>query len=176
MRSWIIFFMCVVWISCSQNENNQPVNVNYSEIKEPLIKHNKVEHEEEMESIKAYMKRHNWKPVTTATGINYMIIKQGDTTQPKAKVGQVVTLNYEISLLEDSVIYSSGDEPADLVVGYDHVESGLHEAITYLRKGDKAWIILPSHLAFELTGDNDMIPSGASLLYKVEVLEIKERK
>ena len=176
MRNALFLILSALLFSCSRKEEAAPVKVDYHQIKEPLIKHNKVIHEEEMERIRAYMKRHHWKPVTTSTGINYMIVQKADTSLPKAKVGQVVRLNYEISVLDDTVVYSSGDEPVDFVVGYDHVESGLHEAVTYLRKGDKAWIILPSNLAFGLTGDNDMIPSGASLLYKVEMIDIIDRK
>jgi FKBP-type peptidyl-prolyl cis-trans isomerase len=54
----------------------------------------------------------------------------------------------------------------------DNVENGLHEAIQYLRVGDKAKIILPSYLAHGLTGDSDKIPPMASVLYDIELVEI----
>jgi FKBP-type peptidyl-prolyl cis-trans isomerase len=54
----------------------------------------------------------------------------------------------------------------------DNVESGLHEGITYMRKGEKAKIILSSNLAYGLVGDMDKIPPQSPLVYDVELVDI----
>ncbi len=52
------------------------------------------------------------------------------------------------------------------------VESGLHHGVKHLSVGDKAKFILPSHLAFGTYGDGEKIPSKATLLYDLELIEI----
>jgi FKBP-type peptidyl-prolyl cis-trans isomerase FkpA len=41
--------------------------------------------------------------------------------------------------------------------------------------GDKAILILPSHLAHGLVGDENKIPPKASVIYELELLSLKER-
>jgi len=39
-----------------------------------------------------------------------------------------------------------------------------------MRQGDRAKLIVPSHLAFGLLGDLKKIPAGATLVYDIEIL------
>jgi FKBP-type peptidyl-prolyl cis-trans isomerase len=55
----------------------------------------------------------------------------------------------------------------------DNVESGIHEVLLYMSEGDRARVILPSHMAFGYTGDSNKIPQNASLLYDLKILEIR---
>ena len=52
-------------------------------------------------------------------------------------------------------------------------ESGLNEAVKFLSVGDKAKLILPSHLAHGLLGDLDKIPPQSILLIDVQLIKIK---
>jgi len=53
------------------------------------------------------------------------------------------------------------------------VISGLEEGILYLSEGDKAKIIIPSHLGYGLLGDLDKnIPPKATLIYDIELKSI----
>ncbi len=69
---------------------------------------------------------------------------------------------------------TSGGTPIDFLVEMDNVESGLHEAITYLKEGDKAFIILPYYLAHGLLGDNDKIPPLSPALYDIELIAVED--
>jgi FKBP-type peptidyl-prolyl cis-trans isomerase len=90
--------------------------------------------------------------------------------------GQIVTLNYKISLLDGTVCYSSSNDGQKVFqVGKGGVESGLEEGILMLRKGSKATFIMPPHLAHGLVGDDDRIPSRAILKYEVEVVNVDEK-
>ena len=92
----------------------------------------------------------------------------------KAREGQVATLKYKVSLMDGEEVYSSeNDGPRSFMIGQDNVESGLHEAVTYLKLGDKAQIILPSHLAHGLTGDNNKIPPRSTVIYDLELIGLK---
>lgn len=169
----VVFFLFILTTVCGcGNSEPEEVTVDYSTVKKHMMEKNKVWHNEEMADIDAFIKRHNWNVVTTGTGLKYVIYKKVDTILPCIKEGQVARINYTISLLNDSICYTSEGEPDDFLVGMDDVESGLHEGITYLRKGEKAKIILSSNLAYGLAGDMDKIPPQSPLVYDIELVEI----
>ena len=128
---------------------------------------------EEDAVIEGYAERRGWEMTKTGTGLRYMIYDssgEGD----KAREGQVATLKYKVSLMDGEEVYSSeNDGPRSFMIGQDNVESGLHEAVTYLKLGDKAQIILPSHLAHGLTGDNNKIPPRSTVIYDLELIGLK---
>ena len=62
------------------------------------------------------------------------------------------------------------------VVGHGGVESGLEEAVLHLHYGDEAEIVIPSHLAYGLTGDGNKIPINSTIVYKVKVVENQSNK
>jgi len=55
------------------------------------------------------------------------------------------------------------------------VESGLHEVMKYLREGDRAVVIIPSHLAFGLLGDLDKVPPFSTVVYDIYLAEVESR-
>lgn len=125
--------------------------------------------------IDQFVKRFNWPAITSGTGVRYYIFEKGDGRQ--AERGTVVTLDYEVRLLDadTTLCYTSqGSEPTSFLVEMDNVESGLHEAITYLKEGDKAWVILPYYLAHGLLGDDDKIPPLSPVLYRIELLHVAD--
>ena len=93
---------------------------------------------------------------------------------PKAQEGKVARIQYTLSSITGSIIYSSDENgPMEFLIGSGGVESGLEEAILLLREGDKAKIIIPSHLGFGLAGDDHKIPPKATLIYDITLLSIK---
>lgn len=171
MHKVLFIVVVVLFFSCKEQEEEKP---NYIPTKEELIQINIGWTEEENLMIDNYVRRRSWPMIITGTGIRYFIYKPADTTLPKVKEDDLVSVNFEIRLMEnDSVCYSSEGVPVEFKVGMDHVESGLHEVITYLRVGDKAKIIMPYHRAFGLVGDMDQIPPQAALVYDLEVVANK---
>ena len=65
--------------------------------------------------------------------------------------------------------------PIEFLVEMDNIESGLHEAITYMHVGDKAFIILPHYLAHGLVGNLDKIPYFSPVLYNIHLLDVQEK-
>ena len=53
------------------------------------------------------------------------------------------------------------------------VESGLHEAITYLKSGDSAIVVLPHFLAHGIAVNIDKIPPLSPVLYFLSVIDVK---
>ena len=57
----------------------------------------------------------------------------------------------------------------------DNIESGLHEAISYFKKGENGVVILPHYLAHGLLGNMDKIPPLSAVLYNIEVIDVKRK-
>jgi FKBP-type peptidyl-prolyl cis-trans isomerase len=167
-----IIYICIIipLYSCVNNINEENKSTQ-KDLKEPLIKINKDISETESEQIEKYIKRRNWTMNETGTGLRYMIYFNGNGKQ--AKVGNTALVNFEISLLNGTIVYSSNNKPEEFIVGQDNVESGLHEAITYLKAGDKAKLIIPIHLAFGLAGDMNKIPPRSTIVYDIELVSLK---
>lgn len=181
VRNYFLFVVSTILIvSCGEEEKNTiPTKpIVYKDIKEDLMDTNKEWFIQEKEEIDNFIRRRQWDVVTTGTGIRYVIYKKADTiNNPKAVPGQVAILNFEVRLLEnDSLCYESKDGSEWFLVEMDNIESGLHEAIQYLRVGDKAKIILPSYLAHGLMGDMDKIPPQSPVLYDIELLELTNKE
>jgi FKBP-type peptidyl-prolyl cis-trans isomerase len=146
--------------------------MNKKEIKETLVKVNKKLVLTEDERISDYMRRHNWKMKETGTGLRYLIYKHGKGE--KAAKDKIAVLNFTVGLLTGDILYSSDSKGAkEFKIGQGGVESGLEEGILLLRVGDRAKFIIPSHLAFGLVGDGNKIPAKATLVYDVELIELK---
>lgn len=143
--------------------------------KDSMINRNKEWAIQEKAVIEDYVARKQWNVITTGTGLKYIVYEKKDSNLPTAKDGQIVTVDYKIYLLEDdSLCYASEGIPESFKVKMDNVESGLHEAMTYLREGEKAKVILPSWLAFGLIGDMDKIPPQSPLVYDIHLLKIAD--
>lgn len=169
-------FLILFFGSCeNKNEYNTPATVKQDAVTEPLIHANKKLSENEKRDIDLFVNRKGWPVKETGSGLRYSVYKEGKG--PQVKSGDLVTVLFEITLLDGTVCYSSEESGEEqFMVDHDHVESGLHEAVKYLRVGDKAKIIIPSHLAFGLTGDSDKIPPLSPIVYDLEVLDTQPLK
>lgn len=170
----ISFLFIFITFSCNDNNVRQKDMDRHGnlqkEINESLEEVNRGLLQKEAELINDYIKCHDLNMVQTGTGLRYQIHDQGDGVL--IKEGDVVTLEYEIRLLDGDLIYSSKNEGVKtFLVGRGGVESGLEEAILNLCEKSVATLIIPAHLAHGLIGDGDKIPSRATLVYKLKVID-----
>lgn len=171
--SIFIWFISVVLISCGSNSNQkkQPIITDLDEhkIKNQFVEANKQLLKKENDEIDYYVKTHHKNFIKTQSGIRYFVLqttKNGDSI----KINSKVALNYTLSLLTGDVCYTSEkNKPKQISVGNDDVESGLHRGLQYLKKGDKALLILPSNLAHGLLGDFKKIPPQMPIIYEIEI-------
>ena len=84
-----------------------------------------------------------------------------------------MVINYTVTLLNGDTCYATKGEPEEFTVGEDNAESGLHEGIQLMHEGDKAIMIIPSHLAHGLAGDLKKIPIRSTIVYDVELVKVK---
>lgn len=162
--------MPVIFFSCKGNSHEKK---EIPEIdKETLISTNKYMIRKEVERIGNYVDRRGWDMDTTGSGLWYMIIENG--TGPEAKKGKVATIEYEVSLLDGTLCYSSEKTgPKKFTIGFGDIESGLLEGILMLNEGAEAVFILPPYLAYGIPGDQKSIPPNSSLVYYVKLTGVE---
>lgn len=164
----------LVLFGCGWREH--PVNQINSEdrTEEQLIGANKQLLERDAELIESFIKRRNWNMQSTKSGLYYFVDEAGDSI--KASRGDVISLKYEVSLLDGTFCYSSDlNGPLVFKIGQGGIEAGLEEASLMLSAGDKARLILPPFLAHGLSGDQNKIPPRAVIVYELEVLSVKRQ-
>lgn len=128
--------------------------------------------EREQINIALFLEQHPELQMTeTETGLRYMIYST-KSNKETALSGQKVKVVLSIKLLDGTTCYTTAKDSEEFIVDKSDVESGLNEAVKLMRVGDKAKLILPSHLALGLVGDQDQIPPLAILYIDIELLEI----
>ncbi|MFY9243960.1 MAG: peptidylprolyl isomerase [Polaribacter sp.] len=109
----------------------------------------------------------------TASGLRYKVLQKGDGKQ--ATKGAKVSVHYKGQLLDGTVFDSSykRKQPIDFNVGVGQVISGWDEGIQLLQVGDKARFVIPSNLAYGERGAGGVIPPNATLIFDVELMNVK---
>ena len=111
--------------------------------------------------------------VTTPSGLTYLITKKG--TGPQLKAGDTVVLNYTGTLTTGVKFDSSHDrqQPLEFKLGTGQVIKGYDEGLSKLRVGDHAILVIPGKLAYGPKGIPDVIPPDATLVFIIEVVDVK---
>ena len=109
----------------------------------------------------------------TDSGLRYQILQKGEGKQ--ATKGAMVSVHYKGQLLDGTVFDSSykRKQPIDFTVGVGQVIAGWDEGIQLLKVGDKARFVIPSNLAYGEAGAGGVIPPGATLIFDVELMDVK---
>lgn len=109
----------------------------------------------------------------TASGLRYQILQKGDGKQ--ATKGAGVSVHYKGQLLDGTVFDSSykRKQPIDFNIGVGQVIAGWDEGILLLQVGDKARFVIPSDLAYGSAGAGGVIPPDATLIFDVELMDVK---
>jgi len=110
--------------------------------------------------------------IVTDTGLQYEIVTQGEG--PKPTLEDTVSVHYIGTLLDGREFDSSvaRGEPASFPL--KGVIPGWTEALQLMNVGSKHILTIPSDLAYGERGAGELIGPGATLIFEVELLEIKQ--
>jgi FKBP-type peptidyl-prolyl cis-trans isomerase len=164
----LYLFLLVVLFSCSaKNENPQP-EINWD--KEKSTELNKTLAMEEEIQIKLFLEQHkDWKMESTGSGLQYYIYEQGKGEQ--AIEGMSAQVEMIVTMLDGTECYkTNSDEYEEFVIDRSNIETGVQEGIKVMKVGDKAKLIVPSHLAHGLVGDMDKIPPLTVLVVDLHLI------
>lgn len=109
----------------------------------------------------------------TESGLRYQIIQKGNGK--KAEAGRKVSVHYK-GALENGMEFDSSykrKQPIEFPLGQGHVIEGWDEGIALLQVGDKARFVIPSYLGYGSRGAGGVIPPDATLVFDVELIDVK---
>ncbi|MBE9583878.1 FKBP-type peptidyl-prolyl cis-trans isomerase [Mucilaginibacter sp. JRF] len=136
-----------------------------------------------------YIADNNLKVSKTASGLNYVITKQG--SGPQIIEGDTAVVNYTGRLLSGKVFDTSVKEVAEkekianpmrkyepirVPVGSAGIIKGWADALVLLNKGAKGTFVIPSSLAYGEQGSPNVIPPFSPLAFEIEVVDVVKPK
>lgn len=169
------FLIILLFVFSCREQPKKKVFISQKEMKEKLIERNQKKVLTEDQIIDDYTNERYPEVRKTETGLRYVIYPSSGKSDRKPNSNSIVTIDYSISLLNDQEIYSSKKEggPELFRIEHEDAPAGLHEGLQLMHIGDSAVFIIPSHLAYGLTGDQGIIGKNAILVYKVVLIEIE---
>ena len=175
-KSLFLFGLMTFIVASCENPTNKgksntqvPKKIDEEKLKNQFVTANKQLVQKESDEMDYYVKTHKMPFVKTNSGIRYFVYKpsaHGDSI----KDHEEIVMNFVVSLLDGTECYSSKTEgKKTFIVGNENIESGIHKGVKYLKHGDKALLLIPSHLAHGLLGDFKKIPPQMPIIYDVEI-------
>jgi len=107
---------------------------------------------------------------TTASGLRYIIEKEGEGVAPTAT--SQVTVHYTGYLLNGNKFDSSVDRGQPATFGLNQVIPGWTEGLQLLKPGGKAKLIIPANLGYGANGYPPVIPPNSWLVFDVELIKV----
>jgi peptidylprolyl isomerase len=110
---------------------------------------------------------------TTNSGLKVDVVSEG--TGPTPMKGDTVVVHYTGTLVDGKEFDSSRgrNQPFSFTVGKGQVIPGWDEGLMLMKKGTRAKLTIPPELGYGARGAGGVIPPNATLIFDVELLDIK---
>lgn len=112
---------------------------------------------------------------TTASGLQYIVVKEGTGPSPKAE--DVVKVQYRGTLINGTEFdssYARNNQPVTFPV--NRVIPGWSEGVQLMKVGGTSKFFIPSKLAYGENGAGGQIGPNATLIFDVELLSIEAKE
>ena len=108
---------------------------------------------------------------TTASGLQYKVIKEGTGEKPNAT--DTVSVNYRGTLIDGTEFDSSYKRGQPATFPLNGVIKGWTEGLQLMKTGSKYQLFVPASLAYGERAVSPELGANATLIFEVELLEIK---
>ena len=175
MKIKLLIFTSIVCFSCSKIEPRKPINPKPSStiLQETLQESIKLNVLENSRILSIIEKDSTMNYRVSPNGYWYTYINKIQESKTTPKIGDVVSINYDISDLQGNIIYSK----EELGVKYYRVDkedfiSALQTGIKLMKVGETITFVIPSYKAFGVSGDGKKIGINQSIKSKVTLINI----
>ena len=110
---------------------------------------------------------------STASGLQYVVEKEGDGAQPSAS--DEVTVHYTGKLLNGTVFDSSVNRGEPATFPLNRVIPGWTEGVQLMKEGAKYTFFITSDLAYGAGGVPNVIPPHSTLIFEVELIKVNKK-
>ena len=133
----------------------------------------RVEGEQQKIDGEAFLAENKSKPgvKTTASGLQYKVIEAGSGPSPTAS--STVVTHYKGMLIDGTEFDSSYKRGTPATFPLANVIPGWREGIPMMKKGAKYTFYVPSSLGYGTRGAGAQIPPNSTLIFEVELIDIK---
>jgi FKBP-type peptidyl-prolyl cis-trans isomerase len=170
---FLLFYlgMTLFFASCGNEVAQESQKAVYRAYEKEKIAVNQEIVRREHADIALIAKRYNWNLVQTSSGLFYEILNKKEGNYPQTK--DRVQLKGKIYLQDGTEVYNDKmDGIKELIINRSDDPIGLHELIKLMREGEKSHAIIPSYLAYGISGDGEQIPALSFLLCEIELIKI----
>lgn len=131
-------------------------------------------HEPTIKVGEEFLKKNGMRPEvkTTASGLQYEVLKAGDANGKSPKDIDRVKVHYTGTLLDGTVFDSSVERGQPAEFGLRQVIKGWTEGLQLMKPGDKFKFFIPSALAYGDRQQGQKIKPYSTLIFEVELLEV----
>jgi len=122
---------------------------------------------------KKYLEANKSKPgvVTTASGLQYLVMKEG--TGPKPLATDTVIVHYHGTLIDGTVFESTVERNQPVEYPVNQFVPGWTEALQLMNSGSKWKLFIPSELGYGERAMGPMIKPNSTLVFELELLGVK---
>jgi FKBP-type peptidyl-prolyl cis-trans isomerase len=169
MKYYFITLILALMFSCSNDELKKELEWD----KKKSMELNRKLAQKEKLDILMFLENHpKLKMQETGSGLFYQITKTNLTGTP-SKPGMEASVKYKISFLNGDLCYETPKgELSYFKIDHSDIETGVQEGVKKMKTGERAVLIVSSHLAHGITGDQNKIPPATTLVIELELVDL----
>lgn len=129
----------------------------------------------EEDALKKYLSDNKITVEPLPSGLYFVETQRGSGA--RIDTGSWIKINFSVGLVDGKKVFSTQDrgEPMEFEYGTNFDTPGFEEGISKMLKGGKATVIAPSRIAFGDKGRGSLIPPYATIVYNVEIVDVKSK-
>lgn len=142
-----------------------------AKIQEKIAQEQKISAEDNLKAGEAFLAANSKKDgvVTTSSGLQYKVVKQGEGET--AKKGDKITVTYKGTTI-DGVTFDESKKPIEFPL--ENMIEGWIEGLQLMNEGSEYILYIPSKLAYGENGASQVVKPNSVLIFDVQLLKIEK--
>ncbi|NER18551.1 gliding motility-associated peptidyl-prolyl isomerase GldI [Spongiivirga citrea] len=175
---WIAFLLIASMFSCSKPIPRKPISISSGSFLKQSVERNKKLIAKEEAVIQTIIKNDSLNDyVASENGYWYYYENKNKEITEMPKFGDKVTFDYELRLLNNTVIYSKEElGTQEYYVDKENIMEGLRSGIKLMKANERVVFLFPSNQAYGYHGDNKKITTNTPLKAIVNVHSVEQEK